>query len=191
MDVRALGFGELRDGGPHAVRERLDEAVGVEVRVDVLDGDLAAVEVEPGADLGLVLGDGHRREVRCEHDRDRPLDAVVEHLPDGLLDPRGPVAHAEVGAEAARGCGVKVRHRARDLLLGQPEDGRRAADLAVVVRDLVEHGPRRRPPVADVGEVARQVAERLGAAVGHEQDADGSVRHGSGPQPRSARGRSR
>ncbi len=174
VDVVLLGLGELLDALADARRERLDQQVGVEVGVDVAHVDVAAVEVEAGLDLGLVLRDRHGREVRREHDGDGPLDAVVDHLADGLLDPGRPVAHPEVGLEPVRLAGrVEVRHRPVDLGLRQPHDGRRAADRAVVVGDLVQHGRRRRAAVADVGEVAGDLVERLRAAVGHEEDADG------------------
>ena len=96
VDAIALVLRPARKPVLDARRERLDEPVRVVVARDVLEVDAPAVELEAVGDLLLVAGDGQRREVRREHEAHRVRHALLGHLADDLLDPRRPVAHAEV-----------------------------------------------------------------------------------------------
>ncbi len=103
-------------------------------------------------------------------------DAVLDHLRHNLLDPRGPVAHAQIEAVALR---IQFLLDGRDLLPGDAKQGRTAADHAVVVGDLLQHGRRRRSPAADVRQIAGQFVERIGASIGHDEHAqrETNLRH--------------
>jgi hypothetical protein len=135
---------------------------------DVLELDPSVRELEAVGDPLLVPRDRHGAEVRREDEADGTSDSVLDHLADDVLDPRRPVAHAEVAAKVLPELGgERVDLTARDL-----EEGRSAADRAVALPDLVDHRTGRRTPAANVRQVARNLLERRRAAVGHDEDAD-------------------
>ena len=135
---------------------------------DVLEVDAAAVELEAVGHLLLVAGDGQRAEVRREDEAHGVRHALLGHLADDLLDPRRPVAHAEVAAEVVAELGLeRVDLPPRDL-----EERRAPADRAVVLGDLVHDRARRGTAVADVREVAGDLVERRRPSVRHDEDAD-------------------
>src|SRR5918994_2699537 len=128
----------------------------------------AARELEPVRDLLLIARDRERAEVRCQDETHRVRDAVVDHFAHDVLDPRRPVPHPEVAAEPT----PELGREHIDLTLRYGEQWRGPADRAVVLGDLLDNGTRGRPAVADVRQVAGDLLERRGPAVGHDEDAD-------------------
>ncbi len=135
---------------------------------DVLELDPPAAELEPVRDPLLVTGDRQSAEVRREDEADGMGRAVLDHLADDLLDPRRPVPHPEVAPVLAAERG---RERV-DLPARHVEERRAPADGAVVLGDLLDDRLWRRPAGTNVREVARDLVQRLRAAVRHHEHAN-------------------
>ena len=63
---------------------------------DVFKGDVSPVHLQAVGYFGLVLGDTHVAEVRCQYGADRVTDPIVNHLPHDFFNPRSPVTHTQI-----------------------------------------------------------------------------------------------
>ncbi len=88
------------------VSQRTDQTGSIMIAVNVGELDMPTVQLQRSTQFCLVFVDAQLAEVRGQHQADRTGDAVVQHVTHGVLDPGGPMTHAEVDFETR---GIEVR----------------------------------------------------------------------------------
>jgi hypothetical protein len=103
-------------------------------------------------------GDAQFAAIR-EDQADGMRDAIFEHVPDSIFNPRGPVAHPYIELEFR---GFKMCLDRCYLAAGDLEQGRLTADLPVIIADLFQYTLGSRSPAADISQIPRDLFQRVG-----------------------------
>jgi hypothetical protein len=113
--------------------------------------DAGPVQPEAFFDLVKITLRVHAAVMRGQYDGDSPPNSPLGHFGDNLFDPGGPMPHADPASKAR----TEFFLQGGCLAPADIENRRSAADVSVVVSDLLDNRAGRGPAGPDIRKIAR------------------------------------